>query len=178
MYWSHVSEWGFQITWNRSYRQFWAASWVLGVEPRSSRIAATTLNHWAISPAPMKDIFNEYHHVECFSINFENAAFVSFCFNSVRCVLVKTPCSFVLACLFVLSTLNMSVFFVTYFQQFDCEASYWFALFSSGLVETLDLLVDVPHQMWKCRQAVVAHTFKPSTREAEAGVSNFRVFFL
>ena len=31
--------------------QEWAALWVLGIEPRSSRRAASALNHWAISPA-------------------------------------------------------------------------------------------------------------------------------
>ena len=34
-----------------SYRQLWAAMWMLRVEPRSSGRAATALNHWAISPA-------------------------------------------------------------------------------------------------------------------------------
>ena len=35
-----------------SYRQFWAAMWVLGIELRSSGRAASALNCWAISPAP------------------------------------------------------------------------------------------------------------------------------
>lgn len=37
---------------NWSYRQMWAAMWVLGIEPRSSEGAANALNHWDISPAP------------------------------------------------------------------------------------------------------------------------------
>ena len=41
-----------QISWNWSYRQVWAAIWVLGLEPGSSGRAASALNHWAISPAP------------------------------------------------------------------------------------------------------------------------------
>ena len=41
--------------WN--YRQLSAAMWVLGTEPRSSERAVSTLNHWAISPAPPLNIF-------------------------------------------------------------------------------------------------------------------------
>lgn len=38
-----------------------AAKWVLGIEPRSSGRAASTLNHWAISPAPpvLSRLYNE-----------------------------------------------------------------------------------------------------------------------
>ena len=42
---------GCQIPWNWSYRQLWAASWVLGSEPRSSARAASALLCWAIYPA-------------------------------------------------------------------------------------------------------------------------------
>ena len=39
-----------QVSWNWSYRQLWAAMWVLGMEPGPSGRAASALNHWAISP--------------------------------------------------------------------------------------------------------------------------------
>jgi hypothetical protein len=38
-------------TWNWSYRQFWAAIWILGTEARFSGRTARVLNHWAILPA-------------------------------------------------------------------------------------------------------------------------------
>ena len=47
-----MSVWGCQIPWNWNYRQLWAATWVLGIEPRSFGRAATALNCWAVSPAP------------------------------------------------------------------------------------------------------------------------------
>ena len=43
-----MSVWGYQIPWNRRYRQLWAASWLLGIKPWSSERAASALNHWAI----------------------------------------------------------------------------------------------------------------------------------
>ena len=46
---------GYQISWNWSYRQVWAAIWVLGIEPKSSRKAGSALNIWDLSPVP--DIF-------------------------------------------------------------------------------------------------------------------------
>jgi hypothetical protein len=33
-------------------RQLWATLWLLGIELRTSRRAASTLNRWAISPSP------------------------------------------------------------------------------------------------------------------------------
>jgi hypothetical protein len=43
------------ISWTSSYRQFWAAMWVPGINwTRSSGRAASALNHWAISPAPQR----------------------------------------------------------------------------------------------------------------------------
>ena len=44
--------WGCQIPWNWTYRQVWAAMWVLGIEPGFSGRAVSVLNLWAISPAP------------------------------------------------------------------------------------------------------------------------------
>lgn len=37
--------------WNCSYRRLWATMYGLGIELRSSRKAASTSDHWAISPA-------------------------------------------------------------------------------------------------------------------------------
>jgi len=45
-----ISVWRCQIPWDWSYRQLWAAMWLLGIEPGSSGGAA--LNHWAISSIP------------------------------------------------------------------------------------------------------------------------------
>jgi hypothetical protein len=42
---------GHQMPWNWSYRWLWAATWVLGTEPKSSAAVASEVNHWAISPA-------------------------------------------------------------------------------------------------------------------------------
>ena len=44
--------WRSWISWNWSYRQLWAGTWMLGIEPRSFRRAASALNLWAISPVP------------------------------------------------------------------------------------------------------------------------------
>ena len=41
---SCVSVWGCQIPWNWSYRQLWAAMWMLGIEPGSSDRAVFALN--------------------------------------------------------------------------------------------------------------------------------------
>ena len=46
-----MSVWGCWIPWNRSYRWFWAAMWVLGIEPVSSGRAVSAPNPWVISPA-------------------------------------------------------------------------------------------------------------------------------
>ena len=47
----HGEAWrGHQVPWNWSYRQLWAAMWVLGIEPRPFRRATNTLNCWTISP--------------------------------------------------------------------------------------------------------------------------------
>lgn len=94
-------------------------------------------------------IFKEYRHMECFSINSADAAFVSSCFNNLGSVLVKIPCSSVLTCLLFCPTWIWVFSLSLIFQQFDYETSYWFALFYLGLVETLDLLADTSHQIWK-----------------------------
>jgi hypothetical protein len=39
------------VTWDCSYRQFWAAMWVLGIKPGSSGRGASALNPWATFPA-------------------------------------------------------------------------------------------------------------------------------
>lgn len=41
-----------QISWNHSCRWLWAIMWVLGIKPKSSGTAVSTLNSWAISQAP------------------------------------------------------------------------------------------------------------------------------
>ena len=46
-----ISVKGYRIPWNWSYRQLWAAMWMLGIEPWSSGRAASALSCWAISPA-------------------------------------------------------------------------------------------------------------------------------
>jgi hypothetical protein len=43
---------GYQISCNWSYRQVWAAMWLLGIEPKSSRKAGSALNIWDLSPVP------------------------------------------------------------------------------------------------------------------------------
>lgn len=45
--------------WNRSYRQVWAATWVLRIEPRPSRRTANILNCWVISPTLRPKVFTE-----------------------------------------------------------------------------------------------------------------------
>ena len=47
-----TSVWGCWVLWYWSYRQVWAAMWVLGMEPGFSGRAVNALNHWTISPAP------------------------------------------------------------------------------------------------------------------------------
>ena len=44
------------IPWNWSYSILWATTSVLGIKPRSCGRATSTLNHWAISPVPIKAI--------------------------------------------------------------------------------------------------------------------------
>ena len=51
---------GCEVPWNLSYRQLWAAMWVLGVEPWSSGIAGSALNLQVISPAPPVYFFRPY----------------------------------------------------------------------------------------------------------------------
>jgi hypothetical protein len=48
-YMQHMHAWSW-ISWNWGYRPLWAIMWVLEIEPRPSRGAASALNHWAISP--------------------------------------------------------------------------------------------------------------------------------
>jgi hypothetical protein len=40
-----------------NYRRLWASMWLLGIELRTSERAATALNLWTISPAPLNSIF-------------------------------------------------------------------------------------------------------------------------
>lgn len=40
------------IIWSWSYKRLWVTIWALGIEPRSSRKAASALHRLAISPAP------------------------------------------------------------------------------------------------------------------------------
>ena len=40
------------ISWNRSWRWLWVASWVMGIKFEFSGRVASALNHWALSPAP------------------------------------------------------------------------------------------------------------------------------
>ena len=42
---------GFLLACMFSCRQFWAAIWLLGIEPRFSGRGVSALNHWCISPA-------------------------------------------------------------------------------------------------------------------------------
>ena len=44
--------WGCQVPWNWSYRLLWIAMWVLRTAHRSSGMAVSALNCWAVSPAP------------------------------------------------------------------------------------------------------------------------------
>ena len=44
---------GHQIPWNHSYRCLFTTEWGLGIECRSCGKAASALNHWAASLAPM-----------------------------------------------------------------------------------------------------------------------------
>ena len=48
--------WGWQVPWNCSYRQLWAALWMLEIAPGSSGRAVSTLNCWVISPVPLSYI--------------------------------------------------------------------------------------------------------------------------
>jgi len=60
MFWLHMSVRGCQVPWNRRYRpaEFHVSfMWVLGTEPGPSGRAASALNCWAISPAPVKLIY-------------------------------------------------------------------------------------------------------------------------
>ena len=41
---------GIRFPWVWSYRELWAAMWVLRIKPGSSGRAASALNHWVISP--------------------------------------------------------------------------------------------------------------------------------
>lgn len=45
-----MSLWGCQPLWNWTHQQLWAATWLLGIEPGSSRRTITALNPWAFSP--------------------------------------------------------------------------------------------------------------------------------
>lgn len=45
---------GHHITWNWSYRCLWVATWLLGLEPRSSAKTANGFNHRAISPVSIR----------------------------------------------------------------------------------------------------------------------------
>ena len=47
---------GIQIPWNWNNKWSWATMWILEVETRSSRRAAS-VNHWAISPSPQIAFF-------------------------------------------------------------------------------------------------------------------------
>lgn len=41
------------ISWNQSYRQLWAGTWVQGTEPASPVRSVSTCNSWTISPSPL-----------------------------------------------------------------------------------------------------------------------------
>lgn len=43
---------GYQLSWNRSYRQLWAPMCMLEIEPGSSARAKSIVNHWANPPHP------------------------------------------------------------------------------------------------------------------------------
>ena len=70
---------GCWIPWKWSYKWLCAVTWVLRTEPGSSGRAASALNHWAISPAPLGQISmtfleqgstRKYYH---FIIDFESS---------------------------------------------------------------------------------------------------------
>ena len=46
-----ISMWGCWGFWSWSYRELWAATWVLGTDLGSSGRLASALSYWAISPA-------------------------------------------------------------------------------------------------------------------------------
>lgn len=46
--------------WVWSHRWFWTTLWALGIEPESSRKAASALSSWAISPAPAVNFLVSY----------------------------------------------------------------------------------------------------------------------
>ena len=53
VFYLHTCLWGCQLPWSWSYRQLWTTMWLLGIELRTSGRAASALNRWAISPAPL-----------------------------------------------------------------------------------------------------------------------------
>lgn len=61
--------WRCQVPWNWSCRQFWAAIWVMGIEPGSSGRAASALNHWATSqphlPFSRVSFYSPSYHWTC-----------------------------------------------------------------------------------------------------------------
>lgn len=59
----------------RSYRQMWAALWVRGIDPRSSRRIVGALNHWSFSP-PLHEFFIYY-----FPVSYLKTYFSSFLLN-------------------------------------------------------------------------------------------------
>jgi len=58
--WRGAAYWPAKEVTGSHYRWLWAAMWLLGIELRTSGRAASALNHWAISPAPLTCFLTEH----------------------------------------------------------------------------------------------------------------------